>query len=268
MQHSKKRFTDTKKWEKEWFLSLSLEDKLVWLYLLDTCDECGLWNVNWRLCSVLTGVDLQSAPDSMQHQLIKTNHEKVLCIKDFMPFQYGLEYLEKKSPMITKCVRKLIGYGIIEQSDFDTAQAQNEGEARVSTTLQEKEKVEVKVKEDKKSLNSITKEYRKELQYKYLDVDVELEFERFKNWLASKGKRFKDYRAGFRNWLVSPYVEKTDKMKQKIKEEKQLKEQIENRERDKNRDPKEFAPPPEFLDFVKNFKNRTHKQEENDGQET
>ena len=56
MQRVKKRFTDTLKWEKEWFLSLEINDKIVWLYLLDKCDEAGLWNVNWGLVSILTGV--------------------------------------------------------------------------------------------------------------------------------------------------------------------------------------------------------------------
>lgn len=35
--------------------------------------------------------------------------------------------------------------------------------------------------------------------------DAQLELERYRDWLASKGKRHKDYRAGFRNWLRSPY---------------------------------------------------------------
>jgi hypothetical protein len=171
-------------------------------------------------------------------------------------------------------VRKLIGYNIIEQSDFDTAQLQNEGEARVTTTLQEQEKEEVEVKvkvEDKKSLKSITKEYRRDLQLqkKYIDVDVEIEFERYANWLASKGKKLKDYRAGFRNWLVSPFVEKTDKIRQKIRADKILEDQRQSRVREETQNPEEFKPPKDFLDFVNNFGRKTlttETKEESNGQ--
>lgn len=32
-------------------------------------------------------------------------------------------------------------------------------------------------------------------------VRLDLEIDRFKDWLASKGKRQRDYAAGFRNWV-------------------------------------------------------------------
>lgn len=42
------------------------------------------------------------------------------------------------------------------------------------------------------------------------DVDVQREFLKFRDWLASKGKSYKDYRAAFRNWLrkVNEYADK------------------------------------------------------------
>ncbi len=72
-----------------------------------------------------------------------------------------------------------------------------------------------KVNKDKdiKSLDSINKEYLNELQEKHLDIDVPLQFEKFTNYLSANGKTYKDYRAGFRNWLVSGFCEKTDKIK-------------------------------------------------------
>ena len=261
MQHCKKRFTDIKKWEKEWFLSLSLQDKLVWLYLLDSCDECGLWNVNWRLCSILTGVELSSAPASMKRQLIQTNHDKVMYIQDFMDFQYGLQYMEKKSPMITKCVRKLISYGIIEQSDFDTAQAlENQSDATVAATVQVKEKVVVKVKEpikDVKSLNSIDSKYINELQLTNMRVDVKLEFSKFTDYIQANGKRYKDYRAAFRNWLKSEFTPKTDDVRKRMNREEDEKKTraklIKDEEMRKNGD---FEVPSEFTDFVDKFTKR------------
>ena len=138
MQNCKKRFTDTLKWEKEWFLSLDVGDKLVWLYLLDSCNEAGLWNVNWRLCSMLTGVELTGPSEEIEKQLIKTNHEKVYYLKGFMEFQYP-DYMLKKSPMIRKCVDKLIRYGVVDADEYETAQNQSvmESVSRVVDRVQE-----------------------------------------------------------------------------------------------------------------------------------
>ena len=54
---------------------------------------------------------------------------------------------------------------------------------------------------DKKSLQSIDTNCLKELQIKFPHLDVNIEFETFKDWLSAKGKRWKNFRSAFRNWL-------------------------------------------------------------------
>lgn len=267
MQNCKKRFTDTLKWEKEWFLSLEIGDKLVWLYLLDSCNEAGLWNVNWRLCSMLTGVELTGPSEEIEKQLIKTNHDKVYYLKGFMDFQYP-DYMLKKSPMIRKCVDKLMRYGIVDPDEYETAQSSNvmESVSRVVDRVQEqeqdkvKDKVKDKVVKVKKdvSLKSITTDYLNDLQVKNLDIDVNDQFERFKDHIAMHGKRYKDYQAAFRNWLKSPYVEKTDKIKDEMRRKKEDAEAIAERVRLKElQDSGEIGgPPPEFQAEVKNMLNK------------
>ena len=262
MQNCKKRFTDTLKWEKEWFLSLEVGDKLVWLYLLDSCNEAGLWNVNWRLCSMLTGVELTEPSEEIAKQLIKTNHDKVYYLKGFMEFQYP-DYMLKKSPMIRKCVDKLIRYGVVDADEYKTAQNEDvmESVSRVVSRVQEEEKEidkeedKVKVVKKKKdvSLKSITEELLEELQLKNLDIDVKDQFDRFKDHLSAHGKRYKDHQAAFRNWLKSPYVEKTDKIRVKMRDEQIKKEALEERERLRKlkENGEDFGPPKEFQEQVK-----------------
>ena len=260
MQNCKKRFTDTLKWEKEWFLSLSVGDKLVWLYLLDSCNEAGLWNVNWRLCSMLTGVELTGPSEEIAKQLVETNHEKVFYLKGFMEFQYP-DYMLKKSPMIRKCVDKLIRYGVIDSDEYETAQNQSvmESVSSVVDRVQEKEKDKEKDKEEVKvvkkkdvSLKSITEEMLNDLQIKNLDIDVKDQFERFKDHIESHGKRYKNYQAAFRNWLKSPYVEKTDKIRQEMKRKREEAEAIEHRRKLKEQEAngEVGGPPPEFREEV------------------
>ncbi len=51
-----KRFTDTDKWKRPWFRSLPLKAKLVWFYVLDNCDHCGVWPADFDLLSFQTGI--------------------------------------------------------------------------------------------------------------------------------------------------------------------------------------------------------------------
>jgi len=49
----KRRFTDIEKWDK-WFRSLSNEYRVLWLYMHDSCDEVGVWQVDFELASFNT----------------------------------------------------------------------------------------------------------------------------------------------------------------------------------------------------------------------
>ena len=43
-----KRFTDTMKWNEDWYLDLALVDKLFWIYICDNCDHAGIFKPNKR----------------------------------------------------------------------------------------------------------------------------------------------------------------------------------------------------------------------------
>ncbi len=53
----------------------------------------------------------------------------------------------------------------------------------------------------------------------FKNIDVEFELDKFKDWMKSKGKRYKDYSAAFRNWLRN---ESIPKKQRKIKSKKDL----------------------------------------------
>jgi hypothetical protein len=44
-----KRFTDTEKWDDEWFLSLENDSRIVWQFLLDKCSIGGCWKKNFKM---------------------------------------------------------------------------------------------------------------------------------------------------------------------------------------------------------------------------
>ena len=92
-----------------------------------------------------------------------------------------------------------------------------------------------------------------ELQVKNMDIDVKDQFQRFKDHLSANGKRYKDYQAAFRNWIKSPYVEKTDKIRLEVKRKREEAEARAERKRlQEMQDSGEIGgPPPEFTREVK-----------------
>ncbi len=88
------------------------------------------------------------------------------------------------------------------------------------------DKVKDKVKDKDRSLKSITLELRQDWAKldRYRDVDVEEEFTKFSDYLLQSGKVYKDYQAGFRNWLKQPWVpKKIEDQYERILREKGLK---------------------------------------------
>ena len=55
----------------------------------------------------------------------------------------------------------------------------------------------------------------KDLKKKFPDVDVAVEYDKYTDWMTSKGITYKDYKAAFRNWLrrsAKGFTKKADKV--------------------------------------------------------
>ena len=104
-----KRFTDTEKWERQWFIDLPPKYKLLWIYILDNCDIAGVWYANWKLASFRIGEDYndKDAAKILSKQIVALNCGSRWHIKDFIRFQYG-EFSEKCSAHrgVNKCANE------------------------------------------------------------------------------------------------------------------------------------------------------------------
>ena len=88
---SKKRFTETAKWEDAWYMELSPTEKLFYLYILDRCNNCGVWEVNFKLAEFMIGLKLDQA------DILKKFESRITILEDgnkwlipkFISFQYG-----------------------------------------------------------------------------------------------------------------------------------------------------------------------------------
>ena len=83
------RFTNSNKWDDVWFSKLTMEEKVMFIYLCDMCDIAGFYEVNERLILLRTGIqDVKGTIMSLSKSVIlKGDH---VWIKTYMKHQRNL----------------------------------------------------------------------------------------------------------------------------------------------------------------------------------
>lgn len=88
----KKRFTDIDIWKDPWFRSLPLAIKLLWFFILGSCDNSGVWKTDLELASFFIGT---STNYDEALKLLNAGKERIIILKngdwfisDFISFQY------------------------------------------------------------------------------------------------------------------------------------------------------------------------------------
>lgn len=81
-----KRFTDTDKWQDDWYLSLSNDYRIIWQYMLDRCTNAGILKKNFRLLNFCCNTNLDET------DFLKTFGSRVFNIGDFFFIPNFLKY--------------------------------------------------------------------------------------------------------------------------------------------------------------------------------
>jgi len=197
-----KRFRDTDSWKKKWIRKLNPEMKLFWFYLLDNCDHAGIWEVDIELASFQMGVKLDET------RILKVFNRKIVPFKTdkwfvpkFIVYQYG--ELNENNRVHNSVINILNKYGLYK------------GRVSPLQGVKDKDKDKDKVKDkDKKSKKVQLKEIEielVELQKLFSSKDVKAEFEKWTDYMLSRGKTYKNYSAAFRNWLRNEQFDKTER---------------------------------------------------------
>ena len=83
-----KRFIDTALFDDDWFMDLSKDAKLLWIYFITKCDHAGMLKLNIKLCKVQTDIkDLNETIILLGNRLV-TVSEHLYFIPKFIEFQY------------------------------------------------------------------------------------------------------------------------------------------------------------------------------------
>ena len=112
-----KRFTDNEKWQDNWFTDLTNDQKIIWIYLLDHCDNAGLWKLNIRnlnfFCS--TNISVEEFISIFNKRLTRVKDDLFL-INKFCQFQYGNDFLTSKNKAVLSAINKLIMVDVIQEN--------------------------------------------------------------------------------------------------------------------------------------------------------
>ena len=86
-----KRFTDNEKWKKQFFKGLSTVHKLFFIYILDECDNAGIWHVEPEIAEIRIGekIDLEKAKKELGKHIVEIDGGEKWFIPSFIDFQYG-----------------------------------------------------------------------------------------------------------------------------------------------------------------------------------
>lgn len=136
---AKKRLTDLEKWKKPFFKKLPIEYKLFWLYLLDDCDHCGIWHLDFEVAELRLGVSLDKnrALDLFDGRVISFDNDTKWLIPDFISFQYG--ELNQKNTMFKSIIPTLKKYGLLDGASMGDRWGINPPIVKVSVKEEVKE---------------------------------------------------------------------------------------------------------------------------------
>lgn len=87
------RYSDTLKWEDEWFVDLATIEKLLFLYLYDNCDIAGFFELSYRKISFDLGCkesEIKGALEGLNKGVFISDDGKCLLVKNFIKHQKNL----------------------------------------------------------------------------------------------------------------------------------------------------------------------------------
>jgi hypothetical protein len=107
-----KRLTVTSKWSDVWFMKLSPQAKLIYLYIIDNCDHIGVYEYNEALMKVQIGfsdkVDIESHIKEMGDKVEWFSDGAKIWVVNFIHVHYGV--LGKKSSIHRTVVNEVKKY--------------------------------------------------------------------------------------------------------------------------------------------------------------
>lgn len=101
-----KRFTATEKWADSWFRKLKPAHKLLWQYIVDSCDQSGVWKVDMELASFSIGAKVDATALEAFEGRVRDVGRGRWWMPGFIVFQFNGN-LSEECPFHVKVIKLL-----------------------------------------------------------------------------------------------------------------------------------------------------------------
>lgn len=213
-----KRFIDTEIFRKQFIRGLPAPYKLLWIYIINECDNAGIWYVDGEIAQVLIGKDAKFALKKAielfnkdEHRIVEFDNGKKWFILPFINFQYGA--LRETNPAhrsVLEKLKSLENEGYIEFDEGAIKVLERSLNAPMDKDIdKDKEKENSNGTEKKKYADDVmlTDEEHNKLCSEIGEEATSWCIDKLNNYKLSSGKRYKsDYRA-ILNWVIDKYYE-------------------------------------------------------------
>lgn len=109
-----KRFIDTNIFDDSWFMNLSKDGKLLWIYFITKCNHAGILELNLRLISFQTGIEnIETVCKELAKTYIRVN-EQLIFIPKFIKYQYP-EFPKSNVRQQFSAIQILKKYGLFDE---------------------------------------------------------------------------------------------------------------------------------------------------------
>ena len=195
-----KRFIDTEMFEDDWFMELSKDAKLLYIYFITKCNHAGIIKLNTKLASFQTGIkDIPTVTQQLGNRCLRVKQEldNVYFLPKFIKFQYpgfpksnviqqesALKILESYEIDFNSCptVAELLPKSNVHDS------------VNVNENVNEKIKYAEFVKMEEAEYNKLIEKHGQPFTLRCI--------EKLNNYKGSSGKTYKsDYRA-ILSWVI------------------------------------------------------------------
>jgi hypothetical protein len=107
-----KRYIDTELFDDEWFMDLSPEGKILWIYCITKCDHAGLLKWNSRLVKVHTGIEkIETVIKELNKSLVRVK-EGLYFLPKFFEYQYP-NFPRNRFRAADSAAEKLVNLGLM-----------------------------------------------------------------------------------------------------------------------------------------------------------
>lgn len=141
-----KRFTDAEKFKDPWFRKLPPKLKVVWEYMLCTCDYAGIMKLDLEAMSFCVGqnISIKELTENFSSRVSFLN-EETLFIQKFIPFQYGK--LTPNANVHKRVIERLTQEGIDPETLISSKMMGSPTHQGVCSWVKDKDKEQDKAKE-------------------------------------------------------------------------------------------------------------------------